>query len=508
MANKFNAALLADAYKVSHFMQYPVGTQRLLMNLTPRFNRYAPKGAEYFVTAFGMQATVQYVTEAWNEGFFDQPWSAVKRELSAILRSAGLDAEMGRWEALHRYGRLPIRWAWVQEGSRVRYGTPVMTWWNSVPEFFWVAPYLETVVSATLWPIMTVATTAYTMRQRLNVYLTEIAGQQKSDGDFVLHDFSMRGMSSVEHAAMAGMGHLLVSRGTDTIPALQAVEKYYDSDVEEGMVGCSVPATEHSAMCARIATMGELESLRDLITRVYPTGIVSVVQDTVDYFASFDHIEALREEILARDGCLVIRADSGDQEEIIFGTGEVVAPTDDIREQTRKLGTLWRLGTIFDHRLVGDGYAALNTKVGFIYGDGMSPTKIDAIQRRLLSEGYSPTTMVFGVGSFAYNFATRDTLGIAVKATSMVADCVDVPLQKAVATDSSKRSHRGGVDAIEEVLPVGSTVLRPLDGLTFDEAVARYRTNATGLVMRMDEGVWCKPRATFSEVRARVGLLG
>src|SRR5687767_14458349 len=85
----------------------------------------------------------------------------------------------------------------------------------------------------------------------------------------------MRGMSSLESSILSGMGHLTSFTGTDTIPAIYALRNSYGS---EGLIGASVPATEHSVMCMGTLEdeIGTFERLLDL----YPEGILSVVSDT------------------------------------------------------------------------------------------------------------------------------------------------------------------------------------------------------------------------------------
>ena len=89
---------------------------------------------------------------------------------------------------------------------------------------------------------MTSATIAYEYRKLLTKYALETTGTD----EFVQwqgHDFSMRGMSSPESAILSGMGHLTSFTGTDTIPAIYSLERSYGAT---GLIGASVPASEHS----------------------------------------------------------------------------------------------------------------------------------------------------------------------------------------------------------------------------------------------------------------------
>ncbi|CAF4626291.1 unnamed protein product [Rotaria sp. Silwood2] len=116
------------------------------------------------------------------------------------------------------------------------------------------------------------------------------------------HDFSFRGMSSLETAVLSGMGHLLSFTGTDTIPAIDALEQYYKADADKELIGGSVAATEHSVMCSG-SKDGELETFKRLVTEVYPSGIVSIVSDTWDLWkVCTEYLPALKSVILQRDG--------------------------------------------------------------------------------------------------------------------------------------------------------------------------------------------------------------
>jgi nicotinamide phosphoribosyltransferase len=105
--------------------------------------------------------------------------------------------------------------------------------------------------------------------------------------------------------------------GSDTLPVIPAARKYYGA---EGFIIGSVNATEHSVMCAGTKD-DEIGTFRRLM-ETYPTGILSVVSDTWDLWKVITkHLPVLKEEILSRDGKLVIRPDSGDPVDIICGRG-------------------------------------------------------------------------------------------------------------------------------------------------------------------------------------------
>ena len=65
--------------------------------------------------------------------------------------------------------------------------------------------------------------------------------------------------------------------------------------------------------------IAEYATFKELL-KTYPTGILSIVSDTFDLWqVCVDYLPRLKEEILARDGKVVIRPDSGDPVDIICG---------------------------------------------------------------------------------------------------------------------------------------------------------------------------------------------
>lgn len=105
----------------------------------------------------------------------------------------------------------------------------------------------------------------------------------------------------------------------EIIPAIAGLEEYYNADADKELIAATIPDAEHSVMCAG-GKEDELETFRRLITEIYLTGFVSIVSDTWDFWKVMtEYLPKLKDEILARDGRLVIRPDSGDPVHIIAG---------------------------------------------------------------------------------------------------------------------------------------------------------------------------------------------
>ena len=411
-----NPLLLTDGYKTSHNKQYPEGTTLVYSNFTPRSNKYAPKGCNE-VVVFGTQMVMMQLHEMFQKDFFSKPKDEVcgemKQELSMYL---GSDYDVSHFEALHDLGYLPINVKSLTEGTKVPIKVPVLTIYNTHPDFYWITNYLETILSNLLWKPMTSATISHQYRKVLTKWQEKTDKEKSWFIDWQGHDFSMRGMDSVEAVVSSGLGHLTSFMGTDSLPTIWGARKYYGAN---GSFCGSVPATEHSVMCAG-GKEDEVETFRRLL-ETYPTGILSVVSDTWDLWkVCTEHVVTLKEEILARDGKLVIRPDSGDPVDILCGsvnpayrTG--IAGKNRTNWSPEERGVIELLWEIFGGTINEQGYKVLDPHIGAIYGDSITLDRQIQIYERLEAKGFAATNIVLGVGSFTYQMNTRDTLGFAAK---------------------------------------------------------------------------------------------
>ena len=418
-----NPLLLTDGYKTGHHQQYPKGTTLVYSNFTPRSNKYAPKGCDQ-VVSFGQQMVMKQIHEAFEKEFFHLPKEHVcaemKRELSMYLNT---DYDVSHFEALWDLQYLPIAVKAIPEGTLVPIKVPVLTIYNTHPDFYWVTNYLETILSNLLWKPMTSATIAHQYRKVLTKWQEKTDAEKSWFIDWQGHDFSMRGMDSVEAVISSGVAHLTSFMGSDSLPAIYGARKYYGA---EGPVAGSVNATEHSVMCAG-GKEDEVETFRRLL-ETYPTGILSVVSDTWDLWkVCTEHVVTLKEEIMNRDGKLVIRPDSGNPVDILCGDaftemGQYVGKgTPDYLElidnTPQAKGVIELLWDVFGGIVNEQGYKVLDPHIGAIYGDSITIERADEICRRLEAKGFASTNVVLGIGSFTYQYNTRDTFGFAMKAT-------------------------------------------------------------------------------------------
>jgi len=304
---KTNPLTAIDFYKSDHRRQYPEGTTEVYANFTPRSSKLArvlPDRFDNRIVFFGLQYFIKdFLIDSWNTEFFNQPkdqtLKSYRRRMDNALGAGAVTTE--HIEALHDLGYLPIKIKSLPEGERCPIGVPCLTVVNTKPEFFWLTNYLESVISAYLWKPVTSATTAFEYRKLLEEF-AEKTGTDKSFVQFQAHDFSFRGMSGLEDAALSGAGHLCSFAGTDTVAAIDFAEQYYGANSDTELVGCSVPATEHSVMCMGMKD-DELETFRRLIVDLYPAGIVSIVSDTWDFWKVItEYTVTLKDQIQRRSG--------------------------------------------------------------------------------------------------------------------------------------------------------------------------------------------------------------
>ena len=433
----YPATLLCDFYKVSHREQYPKDTEKIYSTWTPRTSRI--KGINE-VVAFGFQAFIkEYLINYFNDNFFNRNLDDVVNEYQRVIKyTLGVhNPDASHIISLHKLGYLPLQIKAVKEGTLIPIRIPMLTVENTKSEFFWLTNYIETLMSCYLWQPSTSATLALEYRKILNEY-AEKTGGDMSFVQFQGHDFSFRGMPSLDSAKSSGAGHLLSFVGTDTIPAILYLEEFYNANIENELVGTSIPATEHSVMCAY--GKDELESYKRIITEVYPSGFASIVSDTWDLWAVLNGvIKPLKNEIMNRDGKIVIRPDSGDPVKIICGDSE------SSNENERK-GVIEILWDIFGGTVTDKGYKVLDSHIGCIYGDAITIERCKEICEQLMKKGFASTNMVYGIGSFTYQYNTRDTFGFALKSTFAQIDREEKQLFKDPVTDSGiKKSQKGMV---------------------------------------------------------------
>lgn len=502
---------LADFYKLSHPHQYPEKTEIVYSNFTPRGTRIPGVDKVVF---FGLQAFVmKWMVEYFNTYFFSRNRSDVAFEyryfiyytlinpgnsagLSDAEQNAGIDAiDDSLIRELHDYGKLPITIKALPEGTLTPLRVPMYTVENSFnskdDRFFWVTNYFETAMSSEIWGACNSATIAYEYKKILTRY-ADATCDDRAHVPFQAHDFSLRGMFGIDAGTISGMGHLTSFVGTDTAPAIQRVCDYYFADISTEIVGTSIPATEHSVMCAH-GNEDERAVIDEFITKRYPSGFLSIVSDTWDFWKLVtEAFPSLKAEIMGRDGRTVIRPDSGDP--VLIVTGDPNASTE--HERKGLIACLW---DTFGGTVNSKGYKVLDPHIGAIYGDGITLERAEKILSRLEEKGFAASNIVFGVGSFTYQYNTRDTFMFAVKSTYVQIDGVGKAIQKDPKTDDgTKKSAKGKVIVWHD-----GNDLRLIDGMNEEQYQNMSRRYTDCLQPVMVDGELVR-KEKLSDVRALI----
>jgi nicotinamide phosphoribosyltransferase len=152
---------------------------------------------------------------------------------------------------------------------------------------------------------------------------------------------------------------------------------------------------------------------------------------------------------------------------------------------------LWE---VFGGSETAKGYKLLDPHVGLIYGDSITIERAMAICAGLKAKGFASTNVVFGVGSYTYQYVTRDTDGYAVKATFAKIAGEDREIFKAPKTgDGTKNSAKGLVAVYKDTH--GEYYLK--------DQVSWHEVNHCEFVTVFENGKLSN-EVTLAEVRARL----
>ena len=419
-----NICLLTDSYKITHHYFYPKGTKKIYSYLESRvgaeFNKTIFYGLQYIIKKYleGKAVTQEKIDEADNlmrthlgEGIFNREgWQYILDEFD---------------------GMLPIEIKAVPEGTPVDVGNVLMTVENTDDKCYWLVNYLESLLLQVWYP-STIATLSAEVRKLANFYL-DVTGSDKSNLDFMLHDFGYRGATSTESSMLCGSAHLLSFSGTDTIPALTIPENYYnDSEV----YGFSVQATEHSIMTS-LGQDGEIQQTLNVIENA-KNGILSMVIDSYDYRNFLRQASTEGSEL----NDAILKFLSVDGNKVVFrpDSGEPVSTTIDC---------LNILESGFGSYDTENGYKVFDANIGLLWGDGLNYHKIRDILFAMKSNGWAAENIIFGMGGGLHSSVNRDTQRNAFKCSAQLRDGQWFDIFKNP-LDSSKKSKTGRFKLIED----------------------------------------------------------
>ncbi len=488
---KTPAINLLDGYKIDHRSQYPSETSLIFSNWTARKSRN-PKITHS--VNFGLQAFMkEWLIDHYNKTFFHvQKNIAVSKYMRRIKNTGNTTLSYQHIEELWDLQYLPISIMSLPEGDLIPIGVPSFVCFNTLDKFYWVTNMLETLESCELWMPSTSATKARELKKVFKKY-SDLTCDNENHLDFQMWDFSMRGMPGVWAASQSGAAHLLFSKGSDTIPAIDYLEDYYNADSDKELISAGANATEHSVACVGTGLyiqtefggdwkyVGEAEYMvfKRLITEVYPTGLLSIVSDTWSLPKIVTEIlPRLKNEILERGGVVVIRPDSfwTNPQDCLCGFDGHHPKMDSLNSDeisyVRK-GLIEGLYDIFGGEKNKKGFITLNPKIGTIYGDGLGIDRSEEICQRLMNKGFASSNWVCGIGSYFYQLTTRDELGWAMKCTYGEAIVnskkISIEVFKDPITDGGGKKSAKGLTAVFKNEYDGDYYLK--DQATWDEVM-------------------------------------
>jgi len=424
MKTNDNPLLCIDIYKAGHMRFYPKGTTKVYSYLCARSTKKSNE-----TLFFGLQPYLKFLERKITQADADEFYAYWKM----ILGDNAPSDVVEKIQSLVKLGYIPLEIKAVPEGTVIGNKNVLMTVTNSIDGYFWVVGFFESLLLK-VWNTCSVATLSYKFK-KLAVEMT----RKTSDSDFLVpflvHDFGYRGVSSEQTAELSGAAHLVNFCGTDTVPAVKFMKENYAAS---GLVGASVPASEHSIHCSwGPSDQDELDYVNNMMD-LNPTGLVSVVSDAYDYWRMLTKtLPVVKDKILARDGKYVVRPDSGDPKKILCGNPDAPVGSPEWK------GTFRLLEETFGATVNSKGYKELNPKIGVIYGDGMYFDRYKDILETMEKMGYANTNLVIGIGGLLLQQHNRDDLGFAFKATYAEVNGEQKELFKDPITDPGKKSHKG-----------------------------------------------------------------
>ncbi len=412
---------LTDSYKLSHFNQYPEGTEKIHSYMSSRGGEYEKMvffGLKYYVDRYlsNLKIDLRDIEES---------------ERLAVAHGVPFNKE-GWLYLLHEYklydnGKLPIEIKSIKEGSTFKQHEVILTIENTDPKCAWLVGWVETLLMK-LWYPITIASKSLAVKDMLKDYWDNTS--DNPDGvDFAFHNFGDRGSSSVESAAIGGVAHLTQFKGTDNFNCLNLAKEYYPH-----LKGFSIPATEHSTVTSW-GRENEFEMIENYLETYKDSPLIACVLDSYDIYKAVDFVASgkMKEKIESDDyPIFVIRPDSGNPIEVIAGI------------------LVFMFNNKVSYTINSKGYAVFD-KYRIIWGDGVTPNQIKRIlehftqefDRDLTQIKLSAENFAFGSGGDLMQSVNRDTCKFAIKASAIKVNGEWRDVYKDPITDLGKTSKKG-----------------------------------------------------------------
>jgi nicotinamide phosphoribosyltransferase len=461
-----NPLLDTDSYKVSHWKQYPAGTNKI-------FGYLESRGGPFKETVF---FGLQYILR---EHFSTPITKEMVDEARALFAAHFMSDSIFNYDGWMRVvtvhgGRLPIRIRAVPEGSVVPVGSPLVTVESLDPELPWLGSWFEAQLMR-VWYSTNVATISHEAKRTIKHYL-ELTADTNGKLPFMLHDFGARGVSSQESAGIGGAAHLVNFMGSDTIQGIRVAQHYYN---EPKMPAFSIPAAEHSTITSW-GQENEVHAFKNMLDQfAKPGSLVAAVSDSYDLWHAIESLwgTVLKDQIIASGATVVIRPDSGEPVDVVMKS---------LRLLEKQFGA-----TPNDKK-----YKVINHQVRLIQGDGVNLQSIQEILAAMALEKFSADNIAFGMGGALLQKHDRDTFKFAFKTSSIRVGGEYRDVFKDPVTDPGKRSKRGYLDLIQRADGRYETIQVPNDHID------GYSYAGSQLNIVYDSGALAAPQ-TLSEIRAR-----
>jgi len=461
----------SDSYKGSHGMMLAkIHTHNPIIG--SQYYVSARKGSKFpAVLFFGLQYFIEMLQNTViTEAHVESVASLFKQGLGDF------DPEPWFYVAKNLHGALPLTIRALPEGVEVPAGVPLFTIEATDPRFATSVGYLETFFSQN-WYTLTVATLSHEVKKVIFEYLLKTSTADPMSAIlFMLHDFGVRGASSMTTASIGGAAHAVSFFGSDNLPAVDFIQKYYGTSVQPIV---SVNASEHSVMTSKLEE-GELEVIRSLLEN-FQEGVLSIVIDSYDQYRLVKKLTTeLLSLVMARHGKLVLRPDSGVPSEVLARLLSILSKN------------LEQYITINDK-----GYKVLPNFIGIIYGDGLDLSKIRDLLEVAKVHNFSADNLVFGMGGGLLQKVDRDTCRFAWK-------CCAVQLEDGEWRDVYKDPVDGkGTNESKTSLKGRQKVVK-IDGVyqVVREDSVEHKDLKNELETVFENG-FVKKYVTFDEIRAR-----
>ena len=422
---KNNFGLKSDSYKFSHASQYPPGTTNVISYMEARGSDH-PLRQE--VAVVGMQANLikHFVGVRMTKELLDiaEMFSNAHFGLGLDGKTPAVPFNRKGWEYIieNHGGKLPLRIKSVPEGMVVPLKEVISTFEITDNHSFWLTNFSETLLSHNWFPI-TIASNSREMKKILKhgLELTADPGMAEILLPTRLVDFGFRGVETPDAAGVGGMAHLVNFESTDNTAGIIEAMIYYNA----GMIGSSIPASEHSTITSW-GKENESKAIGNLLDSYRNAKYVASVSDSFDIFNAARKIygEDLKDKILVDGKVVLVRPDSGDPIEV----------------NRKVIKILWDK---FGGHVNSRGFKVLDPHIRIIQGDGIDIDSLQGILDMLIEEKFSTEIIAFGSGGGLLQKFDRDTFKFAIKCSMAIVNGEEVDVQKDPITSKGKKSKPG-----------------------------------------------------------------